>query len=91
MEPLTVSRIWNVHRTCVLAVPVLFFLHRREAVTPSWFKAVQSHVLRVPNGNGKKKWSSPSSGSTPSHVGLICGCKTEEAFLHAYFIVQRHS
>ena len=60
------QEFWNVHRTCLLAVPLLFFLHRHDDVTPSWFRALESHVLRVPNGNGMKKWSSPSSLSSPS-------------------------
>ena len=52
-------------RVCLLSL-CLFFLHRHDDVTPSWFRALEfraleSHVLRVPNGNGMKKWSSPSS------------------------------
>ena len=43
-----------MHRTCLLAVPLLFCFHRHDDVTPSWFGALESHVLRVPNGNGIK-------------------------------------
>ena len=28
LKPLSVSRVWNVHGACLLAVPLLFFLHR---------------------------------------------------------------
>ena len=66
-KPLSVSRVWNVHGTCLLAVPLLFFLHRHDDVTPSWFRALESYVLRVPAGNDEKKlWSSPPSLFTPS-------------------------
>ena len=65
-KPLSVSRVWNVHRTCLLAVPLLFFLHRHDDVTPSWFRALEPYVLRVPDGNEIKLWSSPSSLFTPS-------------------------
>ena len=59
-KPLSVSRVWNVHGTCLLAVPLLFFLHRHDDVTPSWFRAFESYVLRVLDGNEIKLWSSPS-------------------------------
>ena len=29
----------------------LFFLHHHDDVTPSWFRALESHMLRVPDGN----------------------------------------
>ena len=51
---LVFQEFWNVRRTCLLAVSFLFFLHRHDDVTPSWFRALESHVLRVPNGNGMK-------------------------------------
>ena len=66
-KPLSVSRVWNVRGTCLLAVLLLFFLHRHNDVTPSWFRALESYVLRVPAGNDEiKLWSSPSSLFTPS-------------------------
>ena len=65
-KPLSVSRVWNVHGTCLLAVRLLFFLHRHDDVTPSWFSALESYVLRVPAGNEIKLWSSPPSPPTPS-------------------------
>ena len=65
-NPSVFQEFWNVRRTCLLAVSFLFFLHRHDDVTPSWFRALESHVLRVPDGNGMKKLSSPSSLSSPS-------------------------
>ena len=67
-KPLNVSRVCNVREACLIAVSefcvgelleFLFFLHRHDVVTPSWFKALESYVLRVPDGNDKKLWSSP--------------------------------
>ena len=66
MEPPQCFRVCNVRRTCLLAVSFLFFFHRHDDVTPFWLRALKSHVLRVPNGNDIKKWSSPSSLSSPS-------------------------
>ena len=84
-KPLSVSRVWNVHRTCLLAVPLLFFLHRHDDVTPSWFRALESHVLHVPNGNGIKKWSSPSSLSSPSVlVWFVAAPRKQYSCLHLY-------
>ena len=64
------SQTWDVDTSermiGVFFFPLLFFLHRHDDVTPSWFRALESHVFRVPNGNGMKKWSSPSSLSSPS-------------------------
>ena len=72
VETLSVSRVWNVHGTCLLAVPLLFFLHRHDDVTPSWFRALESYVLRVLAGNDEiKLWSSPSSLFTPSLLFLF--------------------
>ena len=76
-NPLVFQEFWNVRRTCLLAVSFLFFLHRHDDVTPSWFRALESHVLRVPNGNGIKKVVFTIC------VGLVCGCSTEAAFLFA--------
>ena len=39
---------------CAERVCLLFLFHRHDDVTPSWFRALESHVLRVPNGNGMK-------------------------------------
>ena len=56
----------STERVCLLSL-CCFFLHRHDDVTPSWFRAFESHVLRVPAGNGEiKLWSSPSSLFTPS-------------------------
>ena len=59
-KPLSVSRVWNVHGTCLPAAPLLFFFHRHDDVTPSRFRALESYVLRVLDGNEIKLWSSPS-------------------------------
>ena len=98
-NPLSVSRVWNVHGTCLPAVPLLFFLHRHDDVTPSRFRALESYVLRVLDGNEIKLWSSPSLsvftvfvGLFFIHtisVGLISGCSIEQYFC-CIFIVQRH-
>ena len=56
-NPSVFQEFWNVHRTSLLAVPLLFLFHRHDDVTPSWFRAFESHVLRVLDGNGLKKWS----------------------------------
>ena len=74
-----------MHRTCLLAVPLLFFLHRHDDVTPSWFRTLESHVLRVPNGSGMKKWSSPSSLSSPSVlVWCVAAPRKQHSCLHFY-------
>ena len=98
-KPLSVSRVWNVHGTCLLAVPLLFFLHRHDEVTPSWFRALESYVLRVLDGNEIKLWYSPSLSVFTVFVdlffihtisvGLISGCSIEQYFC-CIFIVQRH-
>ena len=49
-----------MHGTCLPAVPLLFFLHRHDDVSPSWFRALESYVFRVLDGNEIKLWSSPS-------------------------------
>ena len=89
------QEFWNVHRTCLLAVPLLFFLHRHDDVTPSLFRALESHVLRVPNGNGMKKWSSPSSLSSPSVlVWFLAASRKQHSCLHLYCattLVAEHS
>ena len=62
-----------------------FFLPRHDDVTPSWFRALESHVLRVPNGNGMKKWSSPSSLSSPSVlVWFLAASRKQHSCLHLY-------
>ena len=79
------QEFWNVRRTCLLAVSFLFFLHRHDDVTPSWFRAHESHVLRVPNGNDMKKWSSPSSLSSPSVlVWFWAASRKQHSCLHLY-------
>ena len=98
-KPLSVSRVWNVHGTCLSAVPLLFFLHRHDDVTPSRFRALESYVLRVLDGNEIKLWSSPSLSVFTVFVdlffihtisvGLISGCSIEKYFC-CRFIVQRH-
>ena len=79
----------------LLAVPLLFFLHRHDDVTPSWIRALESHVLRVPNGNGMKKWSSPSSLSSPSVlVCFLAASRKQHSCLHLYCattLVAEHS
>ena len=97
-KPLSVSRVWNVHGTCLPAVPLLFFLHRHDDVTPSRFRALESYVLRVLDGNEIKLWSSPSLSVFTVFVdlffihtisvGLISGCSIEQYFC-CIFIVQR--
>ena len=66
-------------RVCLLS----FFLHRHDDVTPSWFRALESHVLRVPNGNGMKKVVFTIFSILTICVGLVFGCFTEAAFLFA--------
>ena len=67
-------QVWNpsvlqefvmcTERVCLLSWSfcwrLLFFLHRHDDVTPSWFRALESYVLRVPVGNEIKLSSSPS-------------------------------
>ena len=96
-KPLSVSRVWNVHGTCLPAVS-LFFLHRHDVVTPSWFRALESYVLRVLDGKEIKLWSSPSLSVftvfvdlffiRTISVGLISGCSIEQYFC-CIFIVKR--
>ena len=38
---------------CAERVCLLFLFLRHDDVTPSWFRALESHVLRVLNGNGR--------------------------------------
>ena len=89
-------------RVCLLSWSLcwsLFFLHRHDDVTPSWFRALESYVLRVPDGNEIKLWSSPSLSVFTVFVdllflhtisvGLIFGCSVEQYFC-CIFIVQRH-
>ena len=84
-NPSVFQEFWNVHRTCLLAVPLLFFLHRHDDVTQSWFRALEYHVLRVPNGNGMKKWYSPSSLSSPSVlVWFLAASRKQHSCLHLY-------
>ena len=88
-----------MYGTCLPAVPLLFFLHRHDDVTPSWFRALESYVLRVLDGNELKLWSSPSLSVFTVFVdlffihtisvGLISGCSIEQYFC-CIFIVQRH-
>ena len=94
-----------MHGTCLLAVPLLFFLHRHDDVSPSWFRALESYVLRVLDGNEIKLWSSPSLSVFTVFVdlffihtisvGLISGCSIEQYFLlHIYratTLVAEHS
>ena len=51
-------------RVCLLSWSfcrsLLFFLHRHDDVTPSWFRVLKSYVLRVLDGNKIKLWCSPS-------------------------------
>ena len=68
-------------RVCLLSL-CCFSFHRHDDVTPSWFRALESHVLRVPNGNGIKVVFTIFSILTIC-VGLVCGCSTEAAFLFA--------
>ena len=73
-------------RVCLLSL-FFVFLHRHDDddVTPSWFRALESHVLRVLNGNGIKKWSSPSSLSSPSVlVWFLAASRKQHSFLHLY-------
>ena len=91
-NPLVFQEFWNVRRTCLLAVSFLFFLHRHGDVTPSWFRALESHVLRVPDGNGFKKVVFTIFSILTICVGLVFGCFTEAAFLFASLLcrLQRH-
>ena len=87
-----------MHGTCLSAVPLLFFPHRHDDVTPSRFRALESYVLRVLDGNEIKLWSSPSLSVFTVFVdlffihtisvGLISGCSIEQYFCFI-FIVQR--
>ena len=84
-NPSVFQELRNVHRTCLLAVPLLFFLHCHDDVTPSWFRALASHVLRVSLGNGMKKLSSPSSLSSPSVlVWFGAAPRKQHSCLHLY-------
>ena len=82
-----------MRRTCLLAVSL--FLQHHDDVTPSWFRALESHVLRVPDGHGMKKWSSPSSLSSPSVlVWFLAGSRKQHSCLHLYCattLVAEHS
>ena len=85
-----------MHGTCLSAVPLLFFLHHHDDVSPSWFRALESYVLRVFDGNEKKLWSSSVFTVFVDlffihtiSVGLISGCSIEQYFCYI-FIVQRH-
>ena len=65
--------------------PFVLFFHRHYDVTPSWFRALECHVLRVPNGNVMKKWSSPSSLSSPSVlVWFVAAPRKLHSCLHLY-------
>ena len=81
-KPLGVSRVLECAQN---VFSFLFFLHRHNDVTPSWFRALESHVLRVPNGNGMKKWSSPSSLSSPSVlVWFLAASRKQHSCLHLF-------
>ena len=108
-KPLSVSRVCDAHGTCLIAVSDFFalescwsflsFLHRHDDVTPSLFRALESYVLRVLDGNEIKLGSSPSLSVFTVFVdlffihtisvGLISGCSIEQYFC-CIFIVQRH-
>ena len=91
-------------RVCLLSL-LLFFLHRHDDVTPSWFRALESYVLRVLDGKEIKLWSSPSLSVFTVFVGLffirtipvglISGCSIEQYFLlhicRATTLVAEHS
>ena len=70
-NPSVFQEFGNVHGTCLFAVPLLFFLHRHDDVTPSWFRALESYVLRVLDGNEIKLWSSPSLSVFTVFVGIF--------------------
>ena len=90
-NPSVYSRVWNVHGTCLLAVPLLFFLHRHDDVTPSWFRALESYVLRVLDGNEMLVFTVfvDLFFIHTISVGLISGCSIEQYFC-CIFIVQQH-
>ena len=46
-------------------------------------------MLRVPNGNGMKKWSSPSSLSTPSVLVWFLAASRKQHSLVCIYVVQR--
>ena len=48
----------------------LSFLDRHDDVTPSWFRSLGSYVLRVPDGNEMKLWSSSSMSVFTAFVNL---------------------
>ena len=66
----------------LLAVPLLFFLHRHDNVTPSWFRVLESHVLRA-----QWQWFEKVVFTIFSILTiLVFGCFTEAAFLFASFL-----
>ena len=82
-KTLSVSRVLECAQNVFACCPFVVFLHRHDDVTPSWFRALESHVLRVPNGNGMKKWSSPSSLSSPSVlVWFLAASRKQHSCLH---------
>ena len=93
-KPLSVSRVCNVRRTCLLAVSFFLFIVMMMSLHLG-SGALESHVLRVPNGNGMKKWSSPSSPSSPPVlVWFLAASRKQHSCLHLYCattLVAEHS